>query len=222
MPSKTKKQSKFMAAIANNPKFAKKVGISRAVGKDFSAADKKAKKFRGGGSADYPVRIELKKKPENRPARPVTQRDLDRHSRMQGEEAVSEGKIMRKAKGGSIDGVAKKGKTKTKMVKMAAGGAVPARAGMTGLARAASASGRTFKKGGKPKKMNMGGMSDMAGRALPASAGADAMGRAMLSRPATAGRPAMTGLDRAAAMSGRTMPTTGRPMRKGGKAKGRK
>jgi len=34
----------------------------------------------------------------------------------------------------------------------------------------------------------------------------------------TTGRPAVTGLDRAAAMSGRTMPTTGRPvgMKKGG------
>ena len=41
MPSKTKKQEKFMAAVANSPKFAKKVGVPQSVGKDFAAADKK-------------------------------------------------------------------------------------------------------------------------------------------------------------------------------------
>ena len=37
-----------MAAVANNPAFAKKVGIPQSVGKDFSEADK-GKKFKGGG-----------------------------------------------------------------------------------------------------------------------------------------------------------------------------
>jgi len=37
-----------MAAIANNPKFAKKVGIPQSVGKDFEEADK-GKKFKQGG-----------------------------------------------------------------------------------------------------------------------------------------------------------------------------
>lgn len=37
-----------MEAIANNPKFAKKVGIKPSVGKDFEAADK-GKKFAKGG-----------------------------------------------------------------------------------------------------------------------------------------------------------------------------
>ena len=40
MPSKTKKQAKFMAAVANSPKFAKKVGVPQSVGKEFAAADK--------------------------------------------------------------------------------------------------------------------------------------------------------------------------------------
>lgn len=82
--------------------------------------------------------------------------------RMQDEEAASKkgvkpnpskyakgGEMKKYAKGGSVDGCAKKGKTKAKMVKMAAGGS-------TGLARAAAMSGRTmpttgrkFKKGGK-------------------------------------------------------------------------
>jgi hypothetical protein len=39
MPSKTPKQKKFMAAVANNPKFAKKAGVAQSVGKEFAAAD---------------------------------------------------------------------------------------------------------------------------------------------------------------------------------------
>lgn len=38
------------------------------------------------------------------------------------------GYVQKKAKGGKVDGVAKKGKTKTKMVKMAKGGSVSSRA----------------------------------------------------------------------------------------------
>jgi hypothetical protein len=50
MPSVSKKQHNFMAAIAKNPAFAKKVGIKQSVGEDFLAADK-GKKFKGGGMA---------------------------------------------------------------------------------------------------------------------------------------------------------------------------
>lgn len=48
MPSTSKKQHNFMAAVANNPAFAKKVGVSQSVGKDFNTADK-GMKFRKGG-----------------------------------------------------------------------------------------------------------------------------------------------------------------------------
>ena len=51
MPSTSKKQHNFMAAIANNPSFAKKVGVPQSVGKDFSAADKGRKFGRGGMAA---------------------------------------------------------------------------------------------------------------------------------------------------------------------------
>jgi len=37
-----------MAAVANNPSFAKKVGVPQSVGKEFSTADK-GKKFSIGG-----------------------------------------------------------------------------------------------------------------------------------------------------------------------------
>ena len=43
MPSSSKKQHNFMAAVANSPSFAKKAGVPRSVGKDFTAADKARK-----------------------------------------------------------------------------------------------------------------------------------------------------------------------------------
>ena len=49
MPSVSKKQHNFMAAVANNPKFAKKAGVPSAVGKEFLTADK-GKTFKEGGS----------------------------------------------------------------------------------------------------------------------------------------------------------------------------
>jgi hypothetical protein len=48
MPSTSKKQHGFMAAVANNPKFAKKVGVSKTVGEEFMKADK-GRKFKAGG-----------------------------------------------------------------------------------------------------------------------------------------------------------------------------
>ena len=48
MPSKSPEQKRFMAAVANNPKFAKKVGVPQKVGKEF---EMKGKKYAGGGLA---------------------------------------------------------------------------------------------------------------------------------------------------------------------------
>ena len=44
MPAKSKKQQRFMAAVANNPKFAKKVGVPKSVGEEFMK-----KGYMGGG-----------------------------------------------------------------------------------------------------------------------------------------------------------------------------
>ena len=52
MPSKTKKQAKFMAAVANSPKFAKKAGVPQSVGRDFANADK-GKTFKEGGMPNF-------------------------------------------------------------------------------------------------------------------------------------------------------------------------
>jgi len=48
MPSKSKSQHRFMAAVAHNPAFAKKAGVPQSVGKDFNEADK-GRKFSKGG-----------------------------------------------------------------------------------------------------------------------------------------------------------------------------
>jgi hypothetical protein len=49
MPSTSKKQHNFMAAVANNPEFAKKTGVPKSVGKEFMDADK-GRTFRVGGA----------------------------------------------------------------------------------------------------------------------------------------------------------------------------
>ena len=49
MPSVSKKQHNLMAAVANNPAFAKKVGIPQSVGREFNKADK-GKTFKEGGT----------------------------------------------------------------------------------------------------------------------------------------------------------------------------
>ena len=61
MPAKSAKQLKLMQAVANNPKFAKKVNIPQSVGKEYSKESKmynkkmmkggKVKKMMGGGMA---------------------------------------------------------------------------------------------------------------------------------------------------------------------------
>ena len=48
MPSKSKKQHKFMAAVANNPEFAANAGVPPSVGASFMAKDKKVKKYQVG------------------------------------------------------------------------------------------------------------------------------------------------------------------------------
>lgn len=46
MPAKSAKQQRFMAAVANNPKFAKKVGVPKSVGEEFM---KMKKGYKAGG-----------------------------------------------------------------------------------------------------------------------------------------------------------------------------
>lgn len=52
MPSVSKKQHNFMAAVAHSPEFAKKAGVPQSVGKEFNKADKGRKFSKGGDMAN--------------------------------------------------------------------------------------------------------------------------------------------------------------------------
>lgn len=151
MPSTSKRQRNFMAAIAHNPSFAKKVGVPQSVGKDFNEADK-GRKFGKGGTTQQ--RINKQDTQHGKLDLPVA--NLNRMAGMKGGGSVKESKgmmakevaFMQKkgapasmlkhekaemgmgmkkggmakfAKGGGIES---RGKTKGTVIKMAAGGAV--------------------------------------------------------------------------------------------------
>ncbi len=121
MPSTSKKQHNFMAAIANSPSFAKKVGVPMSVGKEFVTADKGKKFSKGGDMKHEDVKMDKK----------MMQKAVNKH-----EGRLHKGQPMTKlAKGGMApskmgavktgktpDGVVSKGKTKGAMIKMAKGG----------------------------------------------------------------------------------------------------
>jgi hypothetical protein len=107
VPSVSKKQHNFMAAVANNPKFAKKAGVPSAVGKEFLTADK-GKTFNKGGAMKHED-IKMDKK--------VVKKAVGMHDKqLHGGKKTNLSKL---AKGG---GVEMKGKTKGTMVKMNKGG----------------------------------------------------------------------------------------------------
>jgi hypothetical protein len=119
MPSKSKKQHNLMAAVAHNPAFAKKVGIPVSVGKEFSDADK-GKKFGSGGRAD----LQKINSPKTKHGQEAI---LKKGGYMKAKKMSSGGMVasaMGKVKTAapSRDGMAIKGKTKGKQVKMCGGG----------------------------------------------------------------------------------------------------
>jgi hypothetical protein len=156
MPSTSKKQHNFMAAVANNPAFAKKADVPQSVGQEFMKADK-GKKFGSGSRAD----LQKINKPTTRHGKSAilarggevaeskammkkevsfmkkagAPRSMIKHeeSEMKAKKMAGGGMMnyasggITKAKMGAVptaapsrDGLAKKGKTKGTMVKMAA------------------------------------------------------------------------------------------------------
>jgi hypothetical protein len=150
MPSVSKKQHGFMAAIANNPKFAKKVGVSKSIGEEFMKADK-GRKFREGGlketdSESNPGLAKLPTEVRNKMGYMkkggMAHEDMAKDKPMMKKVAKQEVKAHEKAmhgmkKGGMAcapknmakggvtraDGCVSKGHTKGKMIKMNKGGA---------------------------------------------------------------------------------------------------
>lgn len=118
MPSKSAKQARMMRAVAHNPAFAKKVGIPVSVAQEFSEADK-GKKFGLGGRTDR-QKINKPKTRHGSMALFKEGGDMAKCKKMASGGETSMGKV--KTAAPSRDGVAVKGKTKGKMVKMCGGG----------------------------------------------------------------------------------------------------
>jgi hypothetical protein len=144
MPAASKKQKTFMDAVAHNPAFAKKVGVPKAVGKDFSEASKgmkfgkgsttrtdrqtvnnpktnqgKQELFKEGGSMATKMNpgfmaMIAKKKAGAKSAMPSK---MGKPVMKKGMDTAKDG--MKMAKGGGVEA---KGKTKGKMIKMNMGG----------------------------------------------------------------------------------------------------
>jgi hypothetical protein len=132
MPSTSKKQHNFMAAVANNPSFAKKAGVPQSVGKDFTTADKGRKFSKGGdtmASKMNPGFMAMMAKKKGAPAKKMAGGGMPMKD---GKPAfIGDGKGMKhggmamgkvKTAAPSKDGIAEKGKTKGKMVAMKMGG----------------------------------------------------------------------------------------------------
>jgi hypothetical protein len=133
MPSVSKKQHNFMAAVANNPKFAKKAGVSSSVGKEFLTADK-GKTFKEGETMKS---VDMKKNPGVAKLPTAVRNkmgfmkdggkahsDIAKDKPMMKKVAAKavkghEKKLHGMAKGGGIE---IKGKTKGKMITMKKGG----------------------------------------------------------------------------------------------------
>ena len=124
VPSVSKKQHNFMAAVAKNPTFAKKVGISRSVGEEFLKADK-GKKFQKGG--EMKESKAMMKKEVSFMKKKGAPKSMLKHE-MAEAGMKKGGKVKKYAAGGlaaghkSADGIASKGKTKGKDVAMRKGG----------------------------------------------------------------------------------------------------
>jgi len=118
VPSTSKRQHNFMAAVANNPAFAKKAGVPTSVGQDFLNADKGRKFAKGGNMKESK---EMVKKEVGFMKSKGAPKSMIKHE-------MAEAGMKKMAGGGlasghkSADGIATKGKTKAKQITMKRGG----------------------------------------------------------------------------------------------------
>ena len=112
MPTVSKKQERFMQAVAHNPAFAKKVGVPTKVGKEFTKS--------GGGMAESKKMVGKEVMFMKKKGAP---KSMIKHE-MGEMKAMKKGGIIASKMGAvktaapSRDGVASKGKTVGKQVKM--------------------------------------------------------------------------------------------------------
>jgi 23S rRNA A1618 N6-methylase RlmF len=148
MPAVSDKQKKFMDAVAHNPAFAKKVGVPKAVGKEFSETSKGIKFGKGSGTRADLQKINKPKTKQGKnelfakggkmaESKAMVKKEVSFMKKKGAPASMikheeSEMKTKKMAKGGmtaskmgtvktaapSRDGVAVKGKTKGKMISM--------------------------------------------------------------------------------------------------------
>ena len=126
MPSKSKKQHRFMKAVANNPDFAKEVGVPQSVGREYEKADK-GKTFSRGKTVTS-KRMEAIEEEVEETERVKKRRPRDAKERMDKKQEMKrirdeEGQTLRDMgmnKGGIVRGagIASRGVRPAKMVKM--------------------------------------------------------------------------------------------------------
>jgi len=113
MPAVSNKQEKFMRAVAENPKFAKKVGVPQSVGREFTKS--------GGGMAESKAMMKKEVAFMKKKGAP---KSMVKHEMKEAGMKYG-GKVKKMASGGlaaghkAADGVAVKGKTKAKQITMA-------------------------------------------------------------------------------------------------------
>ena len=118
MPAVSAKQEKFMQAVANNPKFAKKVDVPQSVGKEFIGAKEGGEMKESKAMMAKEVGF-MKKK--------GAPKSMIKHE--MAEAGMKKGGTAKAYAGGGLaaghkaaDGIAKKGKTRAMQVRMAGGG----------------------------------------------------------------------------------------------------
>lgn len=109
-----------MAMVANDPKAAKRVGVSQSVGREFIKADK-GRKFNEGGEMKESKAMMKKEvafmKSKGAPKAMVKHEEAEAKGMKKGGKAYAAGGFTRAA-----DGIAQKGKTKAKQIVMKKGG----------------------------------------------------------------------------------------------------
>jgi len=160
VPSTSKKQHNFMAAVANNPAFAKKAGVPQSVGQEFVKADK----AKSGSRAD----IQSVNKPKTNQG---SQELFSRGGEMKESKAMAKKEISFMEKKGAPKSMIKHekeeyGMKKGGMKKMASGGITTAKMGTVrtaapsrdGVAAKGKTKGTQIKmSGSKPLGMKKGG-----------------------------------------------------------------
>ena len=204
-----------MQAVANNPEFAKKVGVKQSIGREFTKEKSmKTKKMNMGGrtgdmmySRGYGVGNKDKRMPTELMTAPGMKKGGKVKKMRKGGNTSRTNELEELGRVDAEKGYSAKGKRNLKDEK----------ARVVREIKNKKAGGKVgYKAGGKVKKMNMGGMADKEGRAMAAGRLAsspammsDARGRAM----ATGGMLARTG------GSSAKMKAKGKKMMGGGKVK---